>query len=192
MKLGRRNMLVAALTAFFSIIAWPLRSMAKSSKALSEFTRVRPYLNTTGRLRYVTLHHRRDWTLAKLEVDIAMVNTRPTSQAYSYFAWQEAYGFKPEHARQANNAEQAGEYFIPFSVHRHSNQFTLDLHDYRDVKRLLELDLVFDMTPTEYAEWHIVAMLVVDGVLPRFLGRDYYLLKQAADEARFRNPCCHL
>lgn len=189
MNQTRRNMLIAFAVGIFGWFLRPLLSFAKSSKTLSELVSIRPYpfRGTETRIRYLALHRRSDMQLLWLDVDVAAINTRPTAEAYAYFAREGLYGFKPD---DETLDPAVTKYLIPFKVHNHSNMFRLDMNDPHDLKRFFELDRVFDMSPQEYEQWYDLVRTIVS--FPH-----QHHLTYAADDpsackalvaAQFRNP----
>ncbi len=147
MNLPRRNMLIACILGLFGLFT--RRAAAKpSSKTLSELVRVTAWLGYKSRIVYTAIYRRRDMQLLRMEVDVKEVATLPTPQAYMYFALAKLYGFEYPGKPQPYLG-----YSIPFRVFGHSDRFTLDLTQSRDVQLLSELDLVFDMTPDEQGQF---------------------------------------
>lgn len=186
MNQARRNMLIALTVGIFGWFLRPLLSFAKSSKTLSELVSIQPYpfRGTETRIRYLAIHRRSDMRLLWLDVDVAAIKTRPTAEAYDYFAREGLYGFQPDDAKQFR------EYLIPFTVCNHGNNFRLDMNDVGDLKRFFELDRVFDMLPQEYEQWYDLVRTIVS--FPH-----QHQLTHAADDpsackalvaAQFRNP----
>lgn len=192
MNLMRRNMLTAFVLGVFGWLLRPLLGRA-SSKTLSksELVRINPYpgnlANLSGprRIRYTAIHRRQDMRLLAMEIDVGGVLTRPTPQAYAYFAACKLYGFMSVDAQLAADAVY---YFPPFRVGCHRNQFTLDLTDPHELQRFYELDLIFQLTESEAQEWFDLARTVNSFYDPHYLTATHAAPRKAWLDAQIRNP----